>query len=191
LTLACNRLHVCTNAALLLLPFAPITSDDMCWFVLHWRPGLACLAKTKERAEQKQLKGINAQRIISLALLPTFHHTISSPITSASPSQQPYTSHIHHVQSSPPTPAALHLKLLGPRGSDWAGVLTSGLRGFPSCTIRHKRFCAAEAMAGPTRNSIHSQANCIYVLARLDSSSQYMSPAKASCTNLLQHAGPS
>jgi len=75
------------------------------------------------------------------AYLPTTIHSHHPSITSASPSQQPYTSHIHihHVQSSPPIPTALHLKLLGPRGSDWAGVLTSGLRGLPSCTALHNQ----------------------------------------------------
>jgi hypothetical protein len=121
----------------------------MCWLVLHCRPGLACRGKTKERAEQKQLKGINA------CCLPHSHH----PSTAHPPSQQ-HQSHPSRVLSSPPISAALRLRLLGPRRSDWTGALTGGLRGLPFCTTLHnpaqpERDKGVYAVHGRPTTNIH------------------------------------
>jgi len=148
-------------------------SEDECWLVLHCRPGLACRGKTKERAEQKQLKGINAQRT-----------TFSSPITSASAVPTTAITSIHHVLSSPPTPTALRLRLLGPRRSDWTCALTGGLRRLPYLHNQTQSAFILPSLPQTLTRQLHLP------LVGLGLSSEHMSPYKASCLNLLQHAGP-
>jgi hypothetical protein len=149
-------------------------SEEECWLVLHCRPGLACHAKTKESAEQKQLKGINAQRT-----------TLSSPITHHQRIHRPNDSnHIHHVMSSPPTPTALRLRLLGPRRSDWTCALTGGLRRLPYLHNQTQRAFMLPSLPQTLTRQLHLP------LVGLGLSSEHMSPYKAPCLNLSQHAGP-
>jgi hypothetical protein len=151
-------------------------SEDECWLVLHCRPGLACHAKTKERAEQKQLKGINAQRTTLSS--PVTHHP--SPITSASAVPTTAITSITCCRVH----TALRLRFLGPRRSDWTCALTGGLRRLPYLHNQTQRAFMLPSVPQTLTRQLHLP------LVGLGLSSEHMSPYKASCLNLLQHAGP-
>jgi hypothetical protein len=119
----------------------------------------------------------------------TTHHTLitrhPSPITHHQRIRRPNDSnHIHHVMSSPPTPTALRLRLLGPRRSDWTCALTGGLRRLPYLHNQTQRAFMLPSVPQTLTRQLHLP------LVGLGLSSEHMSPYKASCLNLLQHAGP-
>jgi hypothetical protein len=160
-------------------------TEDMCWLVLHCRPGLVrhgWQGKREGRRETPEGQQRTAHHHLALALLPTTIPSLTITSASAVPTTSTPVTPITccRVHYSPATPRPKTKRL-----DRWSAASAQ------LCTITKRAFMLPK----PWPYDEHSQdyMYSIYLSSRSGRSgpfSQHMSPDKASCVNWLQHAGP-